>query len=514
VIRPLALALLLLLAGCGGGPGADCTYPTDCDEGLACFAGTCHELGEPAGTIAWEVLPPSSSPLGPASFPPAEGPLAFSLCRSSVRGTLEGGGGALLVARGEPASIAGHEVRFERHVRGEFTMDLPPGAWTLTFQPDPPGPPPLIKRVQLARCEQRELSLLEWPADRVLRLRPVIDPERDPRQACGAFVRVYDPAGGAPLSSRLELRSRPGGACPGPAESTLRFAPPAGDEIEVRIGPLDAVLPTLPEQTLRVKVEGEGDLNLGPVALNPGALALERVLVAVSDVGGQAISRAIVTAESVPAGEESSIRFRSGAGREVEAGRYELWLMPGRYRFRAIPPEGADAAAGGCVVVGDRACESTHAVVAERPASVSLALPRPVRFRGSADGVSGGTVELRPAREGGGRSSTAPLSADGRWDLAVDPGNYDLVLRPSAPATPWLVRPLSAPLVADAEEEVSMPEPALVIGTLWEGDTGETLPVAGALVRAWRLAAEGPPHLVGEAVSRADGTFSLVLPGN
>lgn len=509
-----AAAALMLLPACGGGPGADCTYPTDCDEGLACFAGTCHELGKPAGTIAWQVLPPASSALGPASFPPADGPFAFSLCRSSVSGTLDGDGGALLVAKGEPSALTGLESRFERFVKGRFEMDLPAGAWTLTFHPDPAGPPPLIKKVQLARCEQRELSLIEWPVDRILRLRLVVDPERDPRQACGAFVRAHDPASGAPLSSRLELRSRPGGACSGPAESTLRFAPPAGDEIEVRIGPLDAVLPTLPEQTLTVKIEGGGDLDLGPVAVNPGALALERVMVDLTDAGGSSISRAIVTASSIPSDEESTSRFSSGPGREVERGRYELWLTPGRYAFRAIPPAGAFAAAGGCVVTGEPPCDSTFTVQAGSPASLSVSLPKPISLRGKADGVSGGLVELRPARGGGGRAASAPVSSDGSWELALDPGDYDLSLRPSAPATPWLVRPLSAPLEADAEEDVTMPEPALVIGTLWEGQTGETIPVAGALVRAWRLSTGRSPALVGEAVSRADGSFSLVLPAD
>jgi len=508
------VAALLLVSACGGGPGADCTYPTDCDEGLACFAGTCHELGKPAGTIAWQVLPPASSPLGPASFPPADGPLAFSLCRSSVSGTLEGDGGALLVAKGEPSALTGLESRFEGFVKGRFAMDLPAGAWTLAFHPDPAGPPPLFKKVQLARCEHRELSLIEWPAERTLRLRLVVDPERDPRQACGAFVRVHDPATGTPLSSRLELRSRPGGACSGPAESTLRFAPPAGEDIEVRIGPLDAVLPTLPGQTLTVKLAGDDDLDLGPVAVNPGALALERVIVAVTDAGGGSISRAIVTATSVPSGDEATSRFSSGPGREVERGRYELWLTPGRYSLRAVPPAGAEAAAGGCVLAGEQPCDATFTVDAGTPSSLSVSLPKPIALRGSADGVSGGLVELRPARGGGGRAASAPVSSDGSWQLALDPGDYDLTLRPFAPAIPWLVRPLSAPLEADAQEDVTMPEPALVIGTLWEGQGGETMPVAGALVRAWRLATGGPPDLVGEAVSRADGSFSLVLPAD
>ena len=265
------LALVLpLLAGCRGGPGADCQYADDCDEGLACFAGKCHELGTPAGTIAWQVLPPSSTGLSPASFPPADGPLSFSICASSVSGTLDVGG-AWLVARGEASSLPGLESRFERNVSGRFSMDLPAGAWTLSFHPDAPaepgraGPPPIVRKVQLARCEHRELSqiVVSPSGTRTARLRLVVDPERDPRPVCGAFVRIHDPASGAPLSARLELRSSAGGGCAAPAVASLSFAPPSGDDIELRIGPLDAVRPTIPEQRLRVPATGGDILELG-----------------------------------------------------------------------------------------------------------------------------------------------------------------------------------------------------------------------------------------------------------
>ena|GEM_PF-6442279 len=515
-----ATLLLLVLAGCRGGPGADCLYAADCDEGLACFAGKCHELGTPAGTIAWEVLPPSSSGLSPASFPPAEGPLSFSICSSSVSGTL-GVGGARLVASGEASSLPGLASRFERHVTGRFTMDLPAGAWTLTFHPDAPtapglaGPPPIARKVQLARCEHRELSqiVVSPPGTRTARLRLVVDPERDPRPACGAFVRIHDPASGAPLSSRLELRSSAGGACTIPAEISLAFAPPGGDEIELRIGPLDAVRPTVPEQRLRLPATGGDPLDFG--SIGAGATALEQVLVSVTDGDGGSIAGAVVTAETQAPAEGDVPRFRSGPGRELLEGRYELWLAPGRYAFRAVPPEGAAAAAGGCVRTGPQSCDATFAVEAGQPASIALVLPSRLSLRGDAGAIpGGGLVEVRPARAGGGRAASGTFAEGGSWRLDLDPGDYDLTLRPFDPATPWLVQPLSAPLETDAREDTKFPDPALVIGTLWESEADETRPLSGALVRAWRLKAGSAPDLVGEAVSREDGSFSLVLPGN
>ncbi|AKU90399.1 hypothetical protein [Vulgatibacter incomptus] len=205
-----ALASVLALSACRGGkPGADCKSSDDCALGLTCFAATCQELGKPSGTIAWYVIPPAASGLLPAAFPGQDGPLDLSLCASSISGSLDFKGRARLVVSGALESLPGVPERQELVVGETFTLPLAAGSWRLTFYPlaDPTRSPPIVKEVKLAPCESLRLSPIEAIPDvRTARLRLVVDPLRDPRPRCGAWVRILS-VSGEPLSQRLERRS-------------------------------------------------------------------------------------------------------------------------------------------------------------------------------------------------------------------------------------------------------------------------------------------------------------------
>lgn len=523
-----ALAGAMLLAACGGGaPGASCKTVDDCDDGLACFEEICHALGQPAGRIAWRIDPPAATGLVPAAFSSGRAPLQLALCKpASISASLAFPGPTRLVAHGELASLPGQVERHEQLVDDKFTMILPPGAWSLTFYP-PGDEPPVRRDVQLARCESgRQLAPIQLASQtRIASLRLVIDAARDPRQRCGAFVRIHDPDTGGALSARLELRSGTDGCGDEIELEHLKFEVPTGDRIEVRIGALESSHPSLPEQRLLFALdEGGGPVDLGTLSANPGGTSLQRVWMRLSDGDGQPVKGANVIADStlLHATEDAPdavLRFRSAPAMPVdEDGLYELWLLPGRYAFRAEPPLEGSASFGTCVSAGTTTSCSGEATIAPGLRNeLSITLPAKLTLSGvislpSRLPAAAASIRATPAREGGGRPASAVADGAGRYELRLDPGDYDLVVHTSDRAIPWLVQPLAAPLIADGKLDVALPAPALVIGTLRGDVAGTTATVAGAMVRAYRLEPGARPALVGEAITGWDGSFGLVLP--
>jgi len=542
--RLAAILALAIAAGCGfGSTGAECTLSEDCDAGLVCFASTCRASGIPQGTIAWRISPDPSSGLVPAAFDHRQGPLDFTLCPpSTIAGTLGFEGRARLVAEGELASLPRIEERHELLVDQAFEVGLPPGGWTLTFHPLS-GLPPIRRKVQLARCETRMLSTIESGPTRTARLQLVIEEALDPRPRCGAFVRIHDPRSGAPLSARLELRAPAGASCEASrAPSLIPFRPPEGHGfIEIRIGALDGTIPTLPEQRIQRPLADGEPLDLGVLSANPGGGSLQRVLVHLFDHERAPQRRAHLVAEWLPPrpspsdpaepepgpGEDEpalpapELRFRSAPAVELEAGIYELWLLPGRYAFRAEPPASAPSAVGSCVALASdvaSACGSEIELGPTEPDELAMVLPRKLLLRGSILGA--GPVALEetvvtavPARGSRGRSASTFADRSGVYRLDLDAGDYDLIVRPGDRLLPVLHRSLPLPLLSDATLDLVIPDPALVLGTVRRSEGLERAPLPDALLRAYLLQPGSPPLLLGEALTGFDGSFHLVLPG-
>lgn len=544
-------ALAAILLGCGEGePGAGCNQTADCAAGLICFTSVCREPRDPGGNIVWRITPPQGRELAPAAFEHQGSFAELSLCPTpTVSGSLGFDGQARLVAEGALASLPGLEERYEFLVGPSFTVPLPAGAWRLTFHPEG-GRPPISRSLQLARCESRRLAPIEeGPGERIALLQVVLDPERDPRPACGLFVRLNDPVSGAPLSSRLDLEPPRGSSCQERVRQILLpFRPGAAQaEVELRLGPLDARLPSFPEQRITVPLTWEDEIEeLGIFAALPGGLPPQLVVVHVFDGDRSPQRRVKLTASLLqdgpggaeegaggeaeppseasddPPGPRASLSLRSPPAVEKAPGVYELWLLPGRYALRAEPLPLASVAIGRCASPASEfasACTDV-AEIGVGSNELVMILPPKLRLHGSlrADDPWGGdraTIVAHPARGGDGREASAVADRAGAFTLWLDEGDYDLLVRPAYRQQAPLQLPLPSPLVTDTALELTLPPPALVAGklTIATGDA-RGVPLRDARVQAFRLRPGRPPLFLDETLSKPDGSFALTLPAD
>jgi hypothetical protein len=153
--------------------------------------------------------------------------------------------------------------------------------------------------------------------------------------------------------------------------------------------------------------------------------------------------------------------------------------------------------------------------------NVYVAPPRTVYGAATvADGrrLSGAEVDAEPVACVGGvsgwcmpREATAITGADGSFQLALDPGQYLLRVRPAdGTRLPWTSRPLSVG-PADAPTtltSVTVPAPAAAGLTLVD-PTG--VPIGQAQVRFFSLSPGSAAVEVGRALSGPDGTFEMYL---
>ncbi|AKU90398.1 carboxypeptidase-like regulatory domain-containing protein [Vulgatibacter incomptus] len=260
-------------------------------------------------------------------------------------------------------------------------------------------------------------------------------------------------------------------------------------------------------------------LELGPLAVSPGGSTLERVTVRIADASGSAVSGVELTASStepLPASDpETSGWFRSAPAVELEAGLYELWLLPGHYAFRAAPPPTAPVGVAICVGLQNIGCYPDAEIGPGLRNDLQMELPPKAVVLGTVipkSPANGGGSEIRalPIQGSDGRMASTVANQLGFFELALDAGDYDLVVIPASQAAPWHRQRLRERLFPGDErrEDLMLSTPALVVGTV---RTADAAPLARALVRAIRLDAEGGSATVGEAVTDVDGTFSLVL---
>ena len=114
------------------------------------------------------------------------------------------------------------------------------------------------------------------------------------------------------------------------------------------------------------------------------------------------------------------------------------------------------------------------------------------------------------------RSSESVTDGDGRFDLRLDAGAYDLFIKPpSDSGFAWIVS-RSLVIGGASEHGFSQPfefaAPVPVKGTTW---TPEGTPMAGAEVRAYGIVDDNGAERfipIGRTVSGPDGSYSLLLP--
>jgi len=524
MMRRLALALLALggLSACPGTVGAICELDDECAEGLTCFAGTCQELGTPDGTVTFEVVPQPASGFGSATFPMGEQPLRLGFCGPSVV-TGSVAGGAEVVVAGTPAGLPGVSRRWQERVGPAFSLQVPPGAWTLTFLlPAGAGgelPPPERRDAVLGRCETVSLGTVQpTGAPRRARFAVVVDPLRDPRPRCGVIAQIFDAANGSALSQAVSFERDPGVGCTAPAGGAIELpfrAPAAGDRLELRLAPL-AGAPTFAARAVPFTLPAGGSIDLGSVGVGDEG-AVERVAVAVIDPDGAAVPGARVRAGRVSGGDERPFAPPLAEELAGEPGTYELWLLPGTYAIEATPPPGVHAGASRCVEpAAGGACAEALVVQAGETGSYRAPLPLPLSLAGRVlDDARAPVVRARVQAlplAAGGRPAEAVSDAAGRYELFLDPGSYEIVVQPREPGAAWRRLALDEPLLESASRDLVLPRAARVVGSVTANASGRQVPLPQALVRAWRVDGAQGPRVVGETLTDASGSFRLALP--
>lgn len=200
---------------------------------------------------------------------------------------------------------------------------------------------------------------------------------------------------------------------------------------------------------------------------------------------------------------------------KTRPGEYEVSLPRGEYDVVVVPDRSSLAKATSGKLQVDRQND--------RQEGKTLEVRRPLRVRGRcavADGraLAGATVTFAPAsalratpREKWPRPVTVPTDLDGGFSGEVDPGIYDVTVRPAeGTRLPWLVttsRELTSDVVL-APFEV----PAPVSASLKILAPRNNDPITLAVVRAFAPVA-GAYVEIGRSITDSSGRFEMVLAG-
>ncbi len=285
----------------------------------------------------------------------------------------------------------------------------------------------------------------------------------------------------------------------------LVVAPPAGLPVPTGIfAPIGQVLPaaeTYPPLPAPVTVQG----NIEREDHTPVAAELVFEALAIADAEGRLNSSNFEFVGHAQA--RSALSAPSS---------YSVELPPGQYRLSVRP---LDAASQVTVVpfrvdAGNAGAAGPNIVVGARRTVLGKALV--------ADGRSlwGGAVEAVPTAcappDGSSpwcfpRWASTSTAADGSFRLALDPGKYQLRVRPAdGSGLPWVQTPL---LVGPADLPVTLPivtVPApMFVGRKLVDPAAN--PIVHAVVRVFQMPASGPAVELGRAITNETGQYDMYI---
>jgi len=525
--RIVVLALAGLTACSFGGDdptlalGNDCGSSADCGEGV-CDEGVCVDPSSTRGQIVVEVLrgPNDTERLAPASW-------AFEL------GTLTGGGISDILLP-ETRQVAGSvrwkgvrvpaKVRFARRMPSALQVLSPVAVETDTFRGATPdeGASDVDYQVVLVGGETYDVTVT--PSMDTFDAAEQIAPAIRSLPPIFATVEIDAASDAAPFRFDVSFPDTLDAEC-GEAELTGctltgriltfdGFSVSPGVGLQVRalekdsgrvvssIGETDAfgdyairVSDTAGPYVVRITAPGANAEPFPSVSIDPelafvGDPVERRVFVprvapilfsgTVQDEQLRPVQGATVRFASTVVFQETELGLEgsfAASATTASDGAYSLQLLPGSYEVAITPPDDS---------VNRWAPLAAQAVVVEGlPGGGdggSVVLPSQVTLSGSCttftgEPASGVTVAARARRELGGlqRSRETVSSMDGRFEMSVDAGLYDVLIKvPDSTGFPWLIEP-----------ELAVP------------------PRSGTITRAWELP---PPIVVRGKVVSAAGT--------
>lgn len=513
-VSRLAPLLALAAIACGGGYEDYCRDNADCAPVLTCFRNRCLRLEPVPANLAWEIIPDGMPPQFLLT-PQTGQPVPLEYCASGVRGDTGDLGRVRLDFDGNVLSVQGF-CGFEQYeVSGEFELPLPPGRWRMTAYPE--GRPPIVRSFGIQACGFTDLGTLYPSRSANFRFRFVMG-GGNPAPRCGIRVQAFDSTTGDPLSQALEVKLDSRHRCEPPPEGwEIEIAEPQqGGFFNLVAETLDAAAPVMRRQTQTILWREDPE----PFVLETRSSTAEKVLIHLLDpdeipVAGAAIQAIWPPEKKSSLPDESTCmprRFAAdgdpfGAFRSPPAtptatpGVYELWLPPGPYRFRAIPPAAADLAT---TWTEDFSVRSGKSVL------LALQLRRKWTLEGSvlAAGEALAEVQVRAVPLSHSlRAASTRTDAQGAFRLRLDPGPYLLLAEPrqSDLASTWIF----LQEWQDAQQvKLELPTPRNLAGIVRDASGEPKRGLSNAVVRAWDLG--GPrPVVAGQTVTDAEGRFVM-----
>jgi hypothetical protein len=531
-----ALPLLAALCACSlRAPRVDstpCSATTQCNRPSVCFLGECRGHSSALTIVEAEIQPPNNSPLGVAQMGGID--LHLSVVHDFVLVPTVAASGSVTQAQGGGAvAVAGALVTFTDHApaipdrvqqnvsrsdsSGAFGMRLSQGLWDVLVQPptSPPTPPPLppFRPPQPLDTKAPTLALLLPPTSALVPFQAALT--ADGGVLAGVNVTAIDSAGNA-LSATAAVQADGGFALYLPPDAgafSLQVGPPPSD-IDGGPNPAAAALDPFPNYDRLQPTTPSVDVSLQR-GLPPVATLQGKVL----DAAGAPVAAAHVYARSTDAMPWSLSRLASTAA----DGSYTLSLRAGDYWVEAAPAVAID----GPAVSGDPALPVS--VPAAGLTLSALVCPPKVRGFGLIVRPGGGGVSanyqitatrladhLLTART----AYTTATDSAGIWHITADPGRYRLEVVPTADSgLPRKVVQIELlPQTTTAEillPQIAISPPLVVGGTVYSpAPAGSSVKpvVANATVSFYALDLSGHAILLASAPTKADGSYTAILP--
>ncbi|MBI4952361.1 MAG: hypothetical protein HY908_10035 [Myxococcales bacterium] len=341
----------------------------------------------------------------------------------------------------------------------------------------------------------------------------------------GWTIDLVDNEGGRVIAAEQTLGAPSNGTTSFELASWVELRPLA----VLRLTPPESApaMPTIVWKLDAADVDGDNHVSfdLAPLAGQAPVLLEGTVL---DEHGGEPLGAQVVVqslAFAEPIGQNQA--FQTSASTDGY-GNFTLSLLPGTYLVSALPSDAtlalsqqqlvlsAQSLPGHTVLVQPKSTIGGRATTSLGPAS-GIA----VSFQPSASPPGTFIENLLAASAVGPSSATASTAADGSFSAALDPGVFDLSLRPSAGSGfPWLVRSrltiLPEQPAADLGE-LGVTNPVVLTGVVRAPDG---TPLGNALVRAWlpiatsAQAGKETVLQIAETIAGVDGSYRLNLPAS
>ncbi|MBW2523558.1 MAG: carboxypeptidase regulatory-like domain-containing protein [Deltaproteobacteria bacterium] len=350
----------------------------------------------------------------------------------------------------------------------------------------------------------------------------------------GWTLELVENKNGRPISTPWTFERRAGISPPG--GFAVSYWPELAEQAVIRLSPPDDAdaIPTVLWLLDAVDLDGDQHVGLDLTALATATPVQIEGSVLDEDAGTGVGATVTIQSHELLGGEfgaNAAYRTTSDAG---STGRFDVALLPGTYKVIAQPGGAPDQAVteaswkinqndlgGGKTIVLH---PKTSMVGTVQTAGGDPAFDVPAYLQPSAtpplpylDDVLS-TYDVLPT------NATALTDTEGVFAIPVDPGAFDLSIRPSdTSGFPWLVRarvtiqPSTEPATADLGALV-VSNPVALTGAV-VSPTGQRL--GGAVIRAWVPVqdeageqAQSTVIQIGHAISDAAGSYSLLLPAS